>query len=171
MTPYWDAAASGISVGWTGAHGPEHLYRAILEGIAFEQRLLGDGVARETGQKTAEYVALGGGSRNRLWCQILADATGIPIRRAATAEATCLGAGVLAASAVGWYPDVEHAAREMTHTTADFEPAPETGAVYDELYRQVYQHLYPTLRPLLHKLADIRDGIGRAATTTSQLDN
>jgi xylulokinase len=35
----WDGSATGITVGWTGAHGREHLYRAILEGIAFEQRL------------------------------------------------------------------------------------------------------------------------------------
>ena len=43
MTPYWDPAATGITIGWTGAHGREHFYRAILEGIAFEQRLMGDG--------------------------------------------------------------------------------------------------------------------------------
>jgi sugar (pentulose or hexulose) kinase len=163
MTPYWDPAASGITIGWTGAHGPEHLYRAILEGIAFEQRLLGEGVGQATGRETSEYVAMGGGSRNDLWCQILADVTGVPILRAATPEATCLGAGILAAAAVGWYPDVERAARAMTGTTDGFSPGADTAQTYDLLYTDVYRHLYPKLQTLLHRLADIRDGAGIAA--------
>ena len=39
LSPHWDALASGIIAGWRGTHGPAHLYRAILERIAFEQRL------------------------------------------------------------------------------------------------------------------------------------
>ena len=163
MTPYWDPAASGITVGWTGAHGPVHLYRAILEGIAFEQRLLGDGVARATNGDTIEYVAMGGGSRSHLWCQILADVTGVQVLRAATPEATCLGAGILAAAGVGWYPDVEQAAQAMTRTTDGFSPRPDTAPTYEALYTDVYRHLYPILQPLLHRLADIRDGAGQTA--------
>jgi xylulokinase len=157
MTPYWDAAASGITVGWTGAHRQEHFHRAILEGIAFEQRLLGEGVAQATGTEALEYVAIGGGSASALWCQILASVTGARIWRAAMPEATCLGAGILAATAVGWYADVDRAAQAMTRTAGCFRPRPDQGAVYDALYRDVYCHLYPRLRPLLHRLADIRD--------------
>ncbi len=39
LGPYWDPSASGIIVGWRGTHQLHHLYRAILEGIAFEQRM------------------------------------------------------------------------------------------------------------------------------------
>jgi xylulokinase len=157
MTPYWDPAASGITIGWTGAHGREHFYRAILEGIAFEQRLLGDGLATATGQSIGEYVALGGGSRSDLWCQIVADITGVPVVRAATAEATCLGAGILAARSARWYPDLPTAANAMTGTTGRFEPDPETQAIYDRLYDQVYRPLFPTLQPLLHRLTDLTE--------------
>ena len=158
MTPYWDPAASGITIGWTGAHGREHFYRAILEGVAFEQRLVGDGIMAATGQPFSEYVTLGGGSRSDLWCQILADVTGVPIARATTAEATCLGAGVLAAAAAGWYPDVQSAAAGMTGTTERFAPDTETRAVYDRLFNEVYQPLFPTLQPLIHRLADLAHG-------------
>ena len=158
LTPYWDPAASGITIGWTGAHGREHFYRAILEGIAFEQRLVGDAMMAATGQPFNEYVVLGGGSRSNLWCQILADVTGVPIARSATAEATCLGAGILAATAAGWYPDANQAADRMTGTGERFVPQPETQAIYDRLYREVYQPLFPTLQPLAHRLAELTHG-------------
>ena len=80
MNPYWDPKASGITIGWTGAHGREHFYRAILEGIAYEQRLVGDAMMAVTGP-FSEYVTMGGGSKSDLWCQIVADVTGIPVVR------------------------------------------------------------------------------------------
>ncbi len=114
MNPYWDPLASGITVGWSGVHGRAHFYRAILEGIAYEQRLVGDAMMAATGQRFAEYVAMGGGSRSRLWLQIMADVTGIPVVQSTTNEATCLGAGILAAVGAGWYADVQQAADAMT---------------------------------------------------------
>ncbi|MFQ5859233.1 MAG: FGGY-family carbohydrate kinase, partial [Anaerolineae bacterium] len=155
MTPYWDPAATGITIGWTGAHGREHFYRAILEGIAFEQRLVGDAMMAATDQRFEEYVVLGGGSRSRLWCQILADVTGVPIVRSATTEATCLGAAILAAAAAGWYPDAYAAADAMTATGERFTPDPETQAIYDRLYSEVYKPLFPALQPLIHRLSEL----------------
>ncbi|UCC61566.1 MAG: FGGY-family carbohydrate kinase [Anaerolineae bacterium] len=155
MTPYWDPAAAGITVGWTGAHGRAHFYRAILEGIAFEQRLAGDAMMAATGEAFSQYVALGGGSRSDLWCQIVADVTGVPVVRSATAEATCLGAGILAAAAAGWYPDPRSAADGMTRTTEHFTPDPERQVVYDRLYSQVYQPLFPALQPLVNRLTEL----------------
>src|SRR4029079_15272311 len=36
MNPYWDDDATGIVVGLTGSHGPAHVHRATVEGIAVE---------------------------------------------------------------------------------------------------------------------------------------
>ena len=155
MTPYWDPAASGITVGWTGAHTRAHFYRAVLEGIAFEQRLVGDGMMAATGRRFNEYIALGGGSQSKLWCQIIADVTGVPVLRSTTAEATCLGAGIVAATAAGWYPDIRTAADGMTSVTEHFAPNPETQAFYDQLYKEVYRPLFPTLQPLIHRLTEL----------------
>ena len=158
MTPYWDPAASGITIGWTGAHGRAHFYRAILEGIAFEQRLVGDAMMAATGQQFGEYVVMGGGSQSGLWCQIVADVTGVPVVRSTSREATCLGAGIVAATAAGWYPDAYRAAAGMTGTAERFTPDPDTQALYDRLYSQVYRPLFPTLQPLLHRLAGLTYG-------------
>lgn len=168
MSPYWDPLASGVTVGWTGVHGREHFYRALLEGIAFEQRLVGDAMMAATGVRYDEYVTMGGGSRSALWCSIHASITGIPIVRSTTAEATCLGAGILAATGAGWYPDVTTAAAAMTQTAERFDPIPEQQALYDRLFAQVYRPLFPALQELLDRLAAFtRDA--EAGATSVQL--
>lgn len=158
MSPYWDPAASGITIGWNGSHGREHFYRAIMEGIAFEERLVGDAVMAAMNQPFKEYVVMGGGSRSRLWCQITADVTGVPIVRSTTSEVTCLGAGILAAAAAGWYPDIKSTAAAMTSTTDCFNPNPETQAIYDRLYQEVYRPLFPAIQPLVDRLTALTHG-------------
>ena len=76
MNPYWDPAATGLVIGWTTAHRRHHLYRAILDGIAFEHRLAIEGIAAATEIPLTEHVILGGGSRSPLWRQIMADVLG-----------------------------------------------------------------------------------------------
>ncbi len=154
MNPYWDPLASGIMIGWSGAHGRAHFYRAILEGIAYEQRLVGDAIMAATGQRFAEYTAMGGGSRSSLWLQIMADVTGVPVVRSSTSEATCLGAAILAAVGAGWYADAASAAPAMTATAERFAPAA-AAPVYDRLYREVYQGLFPAVQPLVDRLAQL----------------
>lgn len=156
MNPYWDDDATGISVGWHGAHGPAHLYRATIEGIALEQRLHTTGVERAAGT-IEELVVMGGGARSDLWCQILADVLAKPIVRAKSSEATALGAGVLAAVAAGLHPDLASAAAAMTGTAERFTPGA-LASFYDSLYREAYAPLYPALRPALAALARLRGG-------------
>ena len=156
MGPYWDASASGIVVGWRGAHQRPHLYRAILEGIAFEQCLNTRGVESVLGTRTGRYIAAGGGAQNDLWCQIVADVTGIPVLRAASQECAALGAGILAAGAAGLYPDIRQAAQAMAHTTSQgFEPDSNRHAFYQQLYEEVYVHLFPALQKHLKRLTEL----------------
>lgn len=156
MTPYWDAAASGITVGWRGSHDRRHFYRAILEGIAYEQRLYTEAVEAATGERVQGYVAMGGGSRSQVWCQIMADVTGKPVWRAATAEASALGAGVLAACGAGLYQDARAAAAAMVHVDPHaLDPVPALHVRYSRLYEEVYRHLYPALQPFLRRLTEL----------------
>ena len=114
MTPYWDGHARGAFVGLSGLHGKAHMYRAILEGIALEQRLLTSGVEAASGSAIGEILMLGGGSRSPLWCQIIADALGRTVKLVREQESTALGAGIHAAAAAGLYGDIRAAADGMT---------------------------------------------------------
>jgi sugar (pentulose or hexulose) kinase len=153
LGPYWDASASGIVVGWRGLHQPAHFYRAILEGIAYEQRLCTTGVEAAMGTTIDRFIVVGGGARSGLWRQIIADVTGKPVYRAATHETAALGAGILAASTAGLHPDIPQAARAMSRLHPDPAiPDPARHAFYSRLYEDVYRHLYPALQPYLSKL-------------------
>lgn len=151
MNPYWDDDASGLIVGWRGHHGPAHLYRAILEGLAFEQRLQSEEVERAIGRTIEAFVVVGGGAANDLWCQIVADVTGRPVRRAGTTEATALGAGILAAVGGGVHRDLGAAVNAMTRFGKGFLPGKEQN-VYERLYREVYAGLYPSVRGAMARL-------------------
>jgi len=156
MSPYWDGSATGTIVGWNLDHGREHLFRAIQEGIAYEFRLAMNGIEAATGTPIDEYVILGGGSNSDLWCQIVADVLNTPVVRAHTVEATNLGAGILGAFGVGWYPSVEEAAAAMTETGGRFEPDERSAELYEQLFEEVYKPLFPALRPQLERLARLR---------------
>ena len=149
QTPYWDPAARGILFGLAGHHGKEHLFRALMEGIAFEQRLALEGMERGLGRSLETLLTTGGGSRSALWRQILADVTRKTVVACREAETTGLGAGIHAAAAVGWHGSLVAAAEAMTGTGARHTPDERTAARYDELFA-IYREIYPRTAPL-HK--------------------
>jgi xylulokinase len=153
MNPYWDDDASGLVIGFRGHHAPAHLYRALLEGIAFEQRLHTRGVERVAGA-VGEMVVMGGGSKSALWCGILADVLDKRVVRAAETEATALGAAILAAAHAGLHPSVDAAASAMTRLGERFEPG-ERRARYADL-SEVYAGLYPAMAESLGRIARAR---------------
>jgi xylulokinase len=156
MNPYWDADASGITVGWRGIHTPAHLYRAILEGIALELRLHAEGVEAALQRPVARYTAMGGGSRSEAWCRIIADATGRPVARVEVAEAAALGAGILAAAGGGLFPDVRQASAAMAPAAMVLaEPDAARHVLYTQLYDEVYRHLFPAVRPYVDRLTTL----------------
>lgn len=152
MTPYWDGHARGALIGLTSVHGKAHIYRALLEGVAFEQRLLSSGAEEATGQPIEEFFILGGGSKSRLWCRILASVLRRPVRLVRAKESTALGAGMLAAASSGLHADIRSAAAAMSATGESVDPDPELAGAYDRLF-ETYRGIYPALRSTFSGLA------------------
>lgn len=157
MNPYWDDAARGAFLGLHAGHRPPHLFRALLEGMALEVRLHLEGIEAAIQDDVTTLVALGGGSRSALWCQLLADTLARPIRRAEHADATALGAAILAAVAHGTFGSFEDATSEMVRLGDTFTPGP-AASIYERLYREVYRGLYGALSQRLGTLAELRQG-------------
>lgn len=153
MTPYWDQDARGSIIGLSGEHGPGHLYRAMMEGIALDLAMGVVNIERVTGQAVHELMTIGGGSKSDLWCAIVADATGKAVRRLATAEATALGAGIAAAKGAGWFATAALAAEAMGgKVESSLEPDAARHATYQELLA-IYERLYPATREVQAALA------------------
>ncbi len=155
LQPFWSPGvrypgpeAKGAIIGFGGIHTKYHVYRAILEGLAYAIRDGKERIEKRSGVPVLEIYVSGGGSRSALVMQITADVLGLPAVKASTEQTSGLGAAILAATGIGWYPDVQTAVRSMTHSGAVFEPDPKSVGLYDQLYRQVYLNMYPKLRPL-----------------------
>ncbi len=152
MTPFWDADARGMMIGLSSEHGRGHFYRAMMEGIALDEAMGLEGIERVTGRAVDELLTIGGGSKSDLWCRIVANATGKPVKRLATAEATSLGAGIAAAIGAGWFGGAEAAVAAMAGRVEDIiEPEPAEAGRYAELLG-IYKRLYPTTKSILNDL-------------------
>jgi sugar (pentulose or hexulose) kinase len=153
--PSWDQFAKGIVIGWSENITKAHLYRAVLEGITFEQRYLYEETNKVLGSELGEIVLLGGGAKSPLWRQIVADICGIPVHIPHTFEATCLGAAMLAAYAVGLYKSVTDATKNMSMIQETYSPNMENGNFYTKVYEKVYKSLFPKIRELVDEFTKI----------------
>jgi sugar (pentulose or hexulose) kinase len=162
LQPYWmpgirypGPEAKGAVLGFGDVHGRAHLYRAILEGLAYALREGAERTTRRTGVRIRELRVSGGGSRSRAAVQLFADVFGLPASRPHTHEAAGLGAAIDVALGVGIHPDPETAVTEMVHIADRFEPSPAAGRIYDDLYQSVYLRMYDRLQPLYREIQRI----------------
>ncbi|MDR1612101.1 MAG: autoinducer-2 kinase [Planctomycetota bacterium] len=116
-------------------------YRAIMENTALvtlgHLRL----VEAATGNVPSAIVFAGGAAKSPLWCQIVADVLGLPVKVPAVKEATALGAAILAGHGIGLHPDISRAAAETVQWENTFRPDAENHELYIGVYenwRKVY---------------------------------
>lgn len=162
LQPFWSPGlrvpgpeAKGAVIGFGDVHTRAHLYRSILEGLAYALREGAERTARRSGVPITEIRVAGGGSQSDAAMQLTADIFGIPTTRPHLYEASGLGAAIDAAVGLGLYPDFKTAVSEMTHLGVSFEPNPTNHRIYDELYNRVYLRMYERLRPLYEEIRDI----------------
>jgi sugar (pentulose or hexulose) kinase len=136
-TPFRDPLRRGAFTGLTLAHGRAHLYRAILESVAYGGRQIIEAF-HDAGIEPQELVLTGGGNRSRLWRQIHADAIGRPLLQLTQPLPAALGAAICAAAGLGAFTDLRSAAASMSQVTPAAMPDPRTQTAYDSAY-QMYQ--------------------------------
>jgi len=162
LQPFWSPGlrdpgpeAKGAVIGFGAEHTRAHLYRALLEGIAYALRAGRERIEARIGLRLNRLVVAGGGAQSDGAMQIAADVFGLAAERAAVAEASALGAAMLAATGIGWFGDVAGAARAMVRPGRRFEPQADAVRLYDQLYREVYRPLYGRLAPLYRRIRAI----------------
>jgi ribulokinase len=147
-TPYVDPEARGIIRGLSLKHTTGHMFRAIIEGIAYgTEHILR--TFRQNGYVVEEMVAAGGPTKSPLWMQIHADVSNVPITLTAVPDGPALGSAILGAVAAGLYPDLQTAADKMVQVRSRIEPNPDVHQVY-QFYVDQYINTYPALQELTH---------------------
>jgi sugar (pentulose or hexulose) kinase len=162
LQPYWSPGvripgpeAKGAVIGWGDVHTRAHLYRAILEGLAYALREGMERTAKRTNVPVIELRVSGGGSQSPAAVQLTADIFGLPASRPHTHETSGLGASIDAAVGLGLHPSFEAAVAAMTRVAETREPDPANRVLYEDLYRSVYLRLYERLRPLYEEIRRI----------------
>jgi len=98
------------------------LYRAALEALSLKLVNQLHELERICGFKADQLILVGGGSKNRLWNQIKADALQIPVRVVAENEITVLGAALYVFFGLGTYKSADEARAAVHYHYQVFEP-------------------------------------------------
>ena len=144
-TPIQNPLARGTFTGLSLGHTPAHLWRALLEAVAFGFRHHVE-VLAELGYGPQRFLASDGGSRSRVWMQIVADVLQAPVRLIETAHGSAVGAAFVAAVASGGNVDWADAGR-LARLGDTMIPNPANAVVYDRAYHD-YRALYRALQPI-----------------------
>jgi FGGY-family pentulose kinase len=116
------------------------LYYATIQAVAYGTR---DIIAamNDTGYNIDTMFVTGGGTKNPLWLQETADATGTTLVLPQEPEAVLLGSAVLAATAAGLHPDIYRAMQNMSHAGKTVKPRKETAAYHKAKFK-VFREMY-----------------------------
>lgn len=157
--PYWGPGlkrplVKGSVIGFNDYHTKYHLYRSIIEGIAFELRNGYDSIRKRTKKKPSYVVISGGGAASDAICQITADIFGVEARKVQTTETSSLGAAMSLFIALGEYKTPREAKEHMIRYVKKYTPIKENVEEYNKLYKNVYKKIYPRLSKVYRYLSN-----------------
>jgi erythritol kinase len=153
--PFLDTRARASFTGLSTRVGFADLVRAVYEGLALAAR---DCYAA-IGHVPEEIRVAGGAARSKALKTILASVLGAPLRESHRQEAGAAGAAMMAAVAVGAFPDMAAAARRwVTPLLGDLvRPEPALAGLYERLF-PLYLETRAAMPPLWDGLATFRNG-------------
>lgn len=150
-SPRWNPHARGAFVGLTIRHTRAHMYRAVLEGVTMNLRVILDAF-RDQDTQIESMRLIGGGAGGRIWNQIMADVYGMPVQvLAILEEATSMGAALVGGVGVGLYPGFSMI-ETMNAVAVTVMPDSRAQATYDKML-PVFNQLYDALAPAYDEIA------------------
>ncbi len=155
MAPTWNEAARGTFAGFTLAHTRGHFVRALLEGSAYAVRDITTQM-QASGLDLRELRVVGGGAKSRLWNQMKADVSGLPVSVPEVTETTALGAALLALVGTGAYVSLSEASDDIVHIRERIDPDVSVQPAYQEAYAR-YRQTYFALLPVFEETAGRSD--------------
>ncbi len=160
VQPYWtpgiaEKNAKGAIIGFGDVHKKEHIYRAVIEGLAYALREGMEKLQKRGKFKFAKLTVSGGASKSNDICQIAADVFKLPVLRGKTYETSGLGAAIVTAVGTKIFKNTNEAVENMVHYENIFEPIKENSDLYDKLYNDVYLKIYKKLEILNKRIREI----------------
>lgn len=152
-TPINDPLAKGILFGLSLSHTRQHMYRSALESVAYSvnQQL---NIMLSHDVPIDQIFAVGGGVKNELWMQIVADVTGKEISTPKITVGASFGDALMAASGIQ-YPGFESFDKltDFIKPGKTYYPDMDHHQAYKK-YQSIYDALYPATVDLMHRLSE-----------------
>ncbi|MBR2019849.1 MAG: xylulokinase [Clostridia bacterium] len=149
-SPRWNEKAKGSFVGLTLEHTTGDMLRAVMEGVAMNLHLILNAFQKQ-GASIERLTLIGGGARNAVWRQILADVLGVTVETPnQLEEATSMGAAITAGVGVGAFADFDVIGKFLK-TENTYTPDPITAPIYkktEKAFDQCYFALEKTFELL-----------------------
>lgn len=150
-TPHNDPYARGTFIGMDMTTEKKDMTLAVLEGVAFSLRDTFE-IMKDMGINISEITINGGGARNPLWCQIIADALNVKVDKVNSEDGPAYGAAILAAVGHELFHTVDEACSAFIKVTDTICPNEARVALYDKKYMK-YKQIYPSMKGLFRDLA------------------
>ena len=151
-SPRWDTRARGAFVGLSASTGRGAMARAVMEGVGFNLRVILESI--ESRLPVEKLTMIGGGTKGKLWMQILSDIWQKPLLLPQyREEATSLGAAICGGVGIGLYPDY-HVAAALNPEAEELTPNRALANRYGQLY-DAFNAAYEALRPVYRQLSEV----------------
>ncbi|MDN6228700.1 MAG: carbohydrate kinase, partial [Enterobacterales bacterium] len=124
-------------------HRREHLLQAVYEGVVFSHMTHLNRM-RERFTQVRKLRVTGGPARSKVWMQMLADVSGLPVELPQVEETGCLGAALVALVGSGVYSSVKQAQSQLNHAIQRIEPDSAAWSAYQLKFTR-YQYLIEAL--------------------------
>ena len=150
--PYFNAKARADFFGVSVVHDRKYFARAVLEGVAFS---LYDcyQVVCEFAENMSEIRLIGGGAKSPLWCQILCDVFGLPVKRPEHDDSS-FGCALLAGVGIGVFFSELEAVDKANSIKKIYNPNEENHKKYVDQFK-IYQEIVKASTPIWEKLYDL----------------
>ncbi|GAB4112697.1 MAG: FGGY-family carbohydrate kinase [Candidatus Caldatribacteriota bacterium] len=153
-SPIWDPDAKGTIIGLTLYHNRKHLYRAILEGVAYSLRHNIE-AGLESGLKLAkDCIMVGGATKSPLWIKIFSDVTGFPIKTLKQDVEAPYGDALLAGVGTGAI-DSYQKIKDWVQFNTPVYPDKRVKKIYDQYFVE-YIQAYELLKDMMKRLGRIK---------------
>lgn len=143
--PFWDEHIRGAFLGLTVYHTRAHLFRAILEGVAYAMRYSLD-AATNAGVNFNRATLVDGGASSPLWRQIVANITEVEMSYIPNTLGAPMGDAILAGLGTGELKDYK-VIEDWIGEKQPTKPIPENVAKYKRLY-DLYVKSFNKLTPV-----------------------
>ncbi len=153
--PYWDPHLRGAFLGLNRRHGPGDLAWAVLEGVAFLNRIVLERAETALGNPVKEIRFGGGAASNTRWCQIKADICERPVIVGRADQPGVLGTAVAAWTAIGRFAHFAAAQDQLVRVAQRYEPRSQYARTYRTLYAR-FREAETVLAPVSQALAGTR---------------